>query len=204
MDIREATDNPIVHSDFLERVVELTNQERTQFDLSPLTVDSLLTQAAPTHTENMAVQDFYEHIGLDGSSGGDHIEATGYDFSAWAENIAVGYQIPEAVVKAWMNSAGHGANILHQDFQEIGVGYYFLEEDTGSVNAYHYWTQVFSTPDNTLEIFNPTYNPAVTSDFPERVVELTNQERTQLNLSPLTLDPLLNQTAQTHTENMAV
>ena len=204
MDIREATDNPIVHSDFLERVVELTNQERTQFDLSPLTVDSLLTQAAPTHTENMAVQDFYEHIGLDGSSRGDHIEATGYDFSAWAENIAVGYQIPEAVVKAWMNSAGHGANILHQDFQEIGVGYYFLEEDTGSVNAYHYWTQVFSTPDNTLEIFNPTYNPAVTSDFPERVVELTNQERTQLNLSPLTLDPLLNQTAQTHTENMAV
>ena len=47
----------------------------------------------------MAVQDFYEHIGLDGSLGGDHIEATGYDFSAWAENIAVGCQTPEVVVK---------------------------------------------------------------------------------------------------------
>ena len=30
---------------------------------------------------------------------------------------------PEAIVKAWMNSSGHRANILSRDFREIGVGF---------------------------------------------------------------------------------
>ncbi len=132
--------------DFIDRVVELTNQERTQLGLDPLSADPLLNQAAQTHTENMAEQDFFNHTGLDGSSAGDRIEATGYEFSAWAENIAAGQQTPEAVVEAWMNSDGHRANILDPNLAEIGVGYYLLEEDTGSVNANHYWTQVFGTP----------------------------------------------------------
>ena len=134
------------NQDFIDRVVELTNEERTQFGLDPLTADPLLNQAAQTHTENMAELDFFDHTGLDGSSAGDRIEDTGYDFLAWAENIAAGYQTPEAVVEAWMGSDGHRANILDPNLEEIGVGYYFLEEDTGSVNANHYWTQVFGTP----------------------------------------------------------
>ncbi|MGD1807252.1 CAP domain-containing protein [Dapis sp. BLCC M126] len=133
------------NQDFIDRVVELTNQERIQLGLDPLTADPLLNQAAQIHTENMAEQDFFDHTGLDGSSAGDRIEATGYDFSAWAENIAAGQQTPEAVVAAWMGSEGHRANILNPNLEEIGIGYYFLEEDTGSVNANHYWTQVFGT-----------------------------------------------------------
>ncbi|MGD1716639.1 CAP domain-containing protein [Dapis sp. BLCC M172] len=132
--------------DFIDRVVALTNQERTQLGLDPLTADPLLNQAAQTHSQNMAELDFFEHTGLDGSSAGDRIAATGYDFSAWAENIAAGQQTPEAVVEAWMGSDGHRANILNPNLEEIGIGYYFLEEDTGSVNANHYWTQVFGTP----------------------------------------------------------
>ncbi len=143
----EGSSDPQTDSqDFIDRVVELTNQERTQLGLSSLTTDPLLNQAAQTHTENMAEQDFLEHTGLDGSSAGDRIEATGYEFSAWAENIAGGHQTPQAVVEGWMNSEGHRVNILNPDLEEIGVGYYFLAEDTGSVNLNHYWTQVFGTP----------------------------------------------------------
>ena len=134
------------NQNFIDRVVELTNEERTQLGLDPLTADPLLNQAAQTHTENMAALDFFDHTGLDGSSAGDRIEDTGYDFLAWAENIAAGQQTPEAVVEAWMSSDGHRANILNPELKEIGVGYYFLEEDTGNVNANHYWTQVFGTP----------------------------------------------------------
>ena len=130
---------------FINRVVELTNQERTQLGLSPLSTNPLLGQAAQTHTENMALQDFFDHTGLDGLSAGDRIEATGYDFSAWGENIGAGYLTPEEVVEGWMDSPGHRANILDPNFLEIGVGYYFLENDTGSVNFNHYWTQVFGT-----------------------------------------------------------
>ncbi|MEB3343107.1 CAP domain-containing protein [Okeania sp.] len=132
--------------DFVDRVIELTNQERTQLGLSSLSADPLLNQAAQTHSENMALQDFFDHIGLDGSSAGDRIEATGYEFLAWAENIAAGQQTPEEVVEGWMNSDGHRANILAPDLEEIGVGYYFLQEDTGSINLNRYWTQVFGTP----------------------------------------------------------
>ncbi|NJO42693.1 MAG: hypothetical protein HC865_19265 [Cyanobacteria bacterium RU_5_0] len=44
------------------------------------------------------------------------------------------------------NSSGHRRNILNPNFQQIGVGYYFLSKDTGKVNFKHYWTQVFAKP----------------------------------------------------------
>ena len=50
------------------------------------------------------------------------------------ENIAMGYSSPEAVMTAWMNSAGHRANILSANFTTLGVGYV---ADGG------YWTQWF-------------------------------------------------------------
>ncbi|MDE5753217.1 MAG: hypothetical protein K2H89_01530, partial [Oscillospiraceae bacterium] len=49
------------------------------------------------------------------------------------ENIAWGYATPEAVVKGWMSSEGHRANILGSNFRYIGVGY---------VDG-NYWTQLF-------------------------------------------------------------
>jgi uncharacterized protein YkwD len=45
-----------------------------------------------------------------------------------------------------MNSQGHRDNILNCALREIGVGYYYLANDTGEVNYGHYWTQVFATP----------------------------------------------------------
>ena len=55
------------------------------------------------------------------------------------ENIAAGYPTPAAVMDAWMNSAGHRANILNCAFAEIGVGH----ATGGPFGAY--WTQDFGT-----------------------------------------------------------
>ena len=41
---------------------------------------------------------------------------------AAGENIAWGYRSPQAVVDGWMNSPGHRANILNEDFHQMGVG----------------------------------------------------------------------------------
>ena len=54
-----------------------------------------------------------------------------------AENVAAGQQTPEAVVAAWMNSAGHRANILNPSFRDIGVGV----AKGGSYGIY--WAQEF-------------------------------------------------------------
>ena len=58
----------------------------------------------------------------------------GISYRTAGENIAKGYQSPEAVVRGWMNSPGHRANILNSSYTHIGVGY---------VASGNYWTQMF-------------------------------------------------------------
>lgn len=46
----------------------------------------------------------------------------GISYRAAAENIAKGQKTPKEIVNAWMNSAGHRANILNGNLTYIGVG----------------------------------------------------------------------------------
>jgi uncharacterized protein YkwD len=155
------------NQNFIYRVLELTNIERSKLSLPPLTFNTQLLNAAATHSQNMALQDFFSHTGKDGSSLASRISATGYQFSAAAENIAAGSSTPEQVVSSWMNSSGHRANILNPNLKEIGIGYYFLADDTGRVNFNHYWTQVFATS------LDGTVNPAPTPT-PNTLVSITS------------------------------
>ena len=133
-------------ANFTERVVDLVNAQRKQADLDPLRVDSQLAQAAQNHSRSMASQDFFSHTGANGSTPFERILKTGYEYRAAGENLAAGYTTPEAVVSAWMNSPGHRDNILNPQFTEIGTGYKFLANDTGSVNYGHYWSLSLGTP----------------------------------------------------------
>lgn len=134
------------NQDFTSRVIDLTNQERSKAGLQALTFEHRLATAAEKHSQDMALQDYFSHQQPNGGTPGDRITATGYQWSSYAENIAAGMSTPEAVVAGWMNSPGHRGNILKPNLKEIGVGYYFLADDTGKVNYHHYWTQVFATP----------------------------------------------------------
>lgn len=140
-------------SDFVQRVLDLTNQFRAQNGVAPLRLNVELNAAALNHSTNMAVQDFFSHTGKDGSSAGDRMRQVGYVSNAWGENIAAGYTTPEQVVQGWINSTGHRANMLNSRFTELGVGYYNLTNDTGSVNYNNYWTQNFGSGDT-----NPATN----------------------------------------------
>lgn len=131
---------------FERRVLQLTNTFRRQNGLAPLSYNAKLAAAAETHSQNMALQDFFSHTGLDGSSPFDRMKAAGYNFSSAAENIGVGYTTPEAVVQGWINSSGHRDNLLNPNLRELGVGHYYLANDTGQVNWSHYWTQKFGSP----------------------------------------------------------
>ncbi|UCC51719.1 MAG: CAP domain-containing protein [Anaerolineaceae bacterium] len=127
----------------VREVVELVNSERAQVGCPPLQISSQLTAAAQGHSEDMAHNDYFSHTSLDGRSPWDRIRAEGYDFWSAAENIAAGYPTPAAVVAAWIENDGHRANILSCDLEDIGVGYYYLANDTGDLNYHHYWTQNF-------------------------------------------------------------
>ncbi|MBW4549223.1 MAG: AAA-like domain-containing protein [Symplocastrum torsivum CPER-KK1] len=136
-------DYPLNSGDFGQRVLDLINIERKKNDLPPLSLNPQLTAAAQGHSQDMALQDYFSHIKPNGSTAWYRINATGYQSSKVAANIAVGMSTPEALVTEWMNSPGQRANILNPELKEIGIGYYFLADDTGKVNYHHYWTQVF-------------------------------------------------------------
>ncbi|GAB4476465.1 MAG: hypothetical protein OHK0037_38080 [Elainellaceae cyanobacterium] len=133
-------------SGFIAEVLRLTNEFRQQNGVQPLTYNSKLGNAAQGHTINMANLDFFSHTGKDGSTIGQRVTASGYQWSFTGENIAAGYTTPQAVVNGWINSPGHRANMLNPNYQEIGIGYHYLSNDTGQVNYYHYWTQNFGKP----------------------------------------------------------
>ena len=128
------------------KVVELTNAERAQVGCAPLNISPQLTAAAQGHSEDMALNDYFDHFSEDGRSPGDRIRAAGYPYWPGGENIAAGYQTPEAVMAGWMSSKkGHRENILNCGYEDIGVGYYYLADDTGNVNYHTYWTQDFGS-----------------------------------------------------------
>jgi uncharacterized protein YkwD/stress response protein SCP2 len=118
-------------------VVDLTNRERAAAGLPPLTVDPLLTTAAQAHSADMVARDFYSHTSPDGGKPWDRAAAAGSARRTIRENIACGQRSPTEVVRGWMNSPGHRANILKPDFTHIGVGF------AGGGRSGAYWTQLF-------------------------------------------------------------
>ncbi|MFB7369805.1 sigma-70 family RNA polymerase sigma factor [Streptomyces sp. NPDC056222] len=116
-------------------VVAIVNSERAKAGCGPLTENSLLNQAAQGHSVDMAARDFFDHTNPDGDGPGERVTATGYRWSTYGENIAMGQRTPAQVMESWMNSPGHRANILNCSFKEIGIG---IHNDGGP-----YWTQVF-------------------------------------------------------------
>jgi uncharacterized protein YkwD len=106
----------------------LLNRERTQRGLPSLRVNELLSAASLEHSQDMVVRRYFEHTTPDGRSVGDRLRAIGYarGVSASAgENIAYGFgkeSTPDSIVRIWMNSPGHRADILRPAFTEIGIG----------------------------------------------------------------------------------
>ncbi len=98
----------------------------------------LLENAAQTHSQSMADNNYFDHTGNDGSSPGDRITAAGYSWRAYGENIAAGQPDAESVMQDWLESAGHCANIMRSGFEEVGVGV----AQGGSYGIY--WTQDFA------------------------------------------------------------
>ena len=121
-----------------QEVFDLVNQIREENGLEPFVYNETLAETARAHSQDMIDRNFFDHTNPDGKSPFDRMRDNGLSYSMAAENIAVGYPSPEAVVEGWMNSEGHRANILG-GCEELGVGLAL-----GGHYGY-YWTQCFAT-----------------------------------------------------------
>jgi uncharacterized protein YkwD len=125
-----------------QQVVDRVNQARHDAGLAPVTVNAKLTRAAQLHADAMARLDRMEHE-LDGAelpTLKDRGNFVGYAFSWLGENVAYNFLDAGSVHFAWMNSAGHRANILAPQFTEIGVA--LARNALGEL----YYCQVFGRP----------------------------------------------------------
>jgi len=129
-------------SDVANTIVQLTNAERSNAGVASLRASSRLMQAAQLHADQMARLGRLEHVlsGAQYPRPEDRLAAAGYQWSAYAENIAMGQGSAAAAMDGWMRSSGHRANILNAGLTEIGVGF---ARDSG---GRPYYVQVFGKP----------------------------------------------------------
>lgn len=122
-------------SSYVSQVVALVNEARAQNGLSALKLDSRVSAAALTRASEIKTS--FAHTRPDGRSCFTALAEAGVSYRGAGENIAYGQATPQAVMSAWMNSAGHRANILSNKYTTIGVGYTVI----GGVP---YWVQMFT------------------------------------------------------------
>lgn len=110
-------------------VLCLINRERASAGERALAPAGALVAAAQGHSNSMAADDYFEHVGPGGETPAERMRAAGYLNGALAfevgENIGFGtgsLSTPRAVVAAWMASPGHRANILDAHFRDTGIG----------------------------------------------------------------------------------
>jgi uncharacterized protein YkwD len=87
----------------------------------------------------MARRNFFCHTSPGGTTYLRRIRWAGYRPRRAAENLAAGQTSPEDVVRVWMESPGHRANMLDCGLLEVGVG--FASNANATFN--HYWVQDF-------------------------------------------------------------
>ena len=125
----DAQPNRVSHRVVVRATLCLLNNARARHGLPKLRLSRKLGRAARHHSADMARRGYFSHDSRSGASFLDRIRRAGYLRRArqWSvgENIAWGtgnLSTPRSIVRAWMNSPGHRANILNRRFREIGVG----------------------------------------------------------------------------------
>ena len=96
-----------------EQVLALVNAERKKVGLKPLALSQRCQAQADKRAKEICQRGRFNHKGAFNGLRG---------YGLMGENIAKGYRSPAAVVRGWMHSKGHRANILSPKFTHLGVG----------------------------------------------------------------------------------
>ena len=107
----------------------LHNQIRSERGLPLLRENARLRRAALAHSDDMVSRGYFEHTTPSGTTLVERVRAARYLSPRfdWAlgENLAWGtgsLATPRAIMKAWMDSPGHRANVVKRAYREIGIG----------------------------------------------------------------------------------
>jgi hypothetical protein len=113
-----------------QQLLILTNQQRQNNNLQPLTANTELDQAAANKAADMFGKDYWAHNAPDGTTPWVFIKSAGYNYVYAGENLARGFTNAQDVITAWMNSPEHRKNVLSPNYQNVGFAV-----ETGKLNG---------------------------------------------------------------------
>ena len=102
-------------------MLDLVNRERTQRGLQPLETDGELRLLARAHAADMFKRGYFAHNTPEGLNPFDRMREANIPFTVAGENLALAPTLDMAH-DGLMNSPGHRANILNDQFTKIGIG----------------------------------------------------------------------------------
>jgi uncharacterized protein YkwD len=121
----------------------LLNRERAHHGLRKLRASGKLRTAATAHSQDMVAEGYFDHDGPNGDTLISRARQVGYlaHVRTWwlAENIGYGSGsdgTAAGIVRAWMHSPEHRANILTKTSRDAGVGIAQGEPDGASGATY--------------------------------------------------------------------
>ena len=121
---RNAAVSNQARTDLLNRMNEIRMQE----GLPTLKFNSNLTSAALKHSKDMWDRRYFSHTTPEGKTYIDRIRDVKYivgsPYFYVGENLARGQLTIDRVIEDWMNSPSHRKNLLHPQFDEVGIGLY--------------------------------------------------------------------------------
>lgn len=104
----------------IDKLYQLTNQEREKNHLPPLNYNEKLASAAYQKAQDMFAKNYWAHFAPDGKTPWDFILNSGYSYEYAGENLAKNFLFSDGVISAWMNSPTHRENILKSTYTDIG------------------------------------------------------------------------------------
>jgi uncharacterized protein YkwD len=109
-----------VRSSAVSSLLHAVNQTRSSYGLRPLQLDSHLAQAANAHSVEMIRGNYFSHGNFQSRMVAFHVQGP-----AVGENLAWGtgsYSQASTIVREWLASPAHRANLLHTGWTRIGIG----------------------------------------------------------------------------------
>ncbi|KAM9957364.1 hypothetical protein ACTFIR_009469 [Dictyostelium discoideum] len=132
----------------------------------PLYMDNLLNRMSKAHSFDMSLKNCFSHSDCNGTSIGQRFNKWSTE-GTWAENIAAGNKDGistnnqlicdspngnKVCTPDGSGQDGHRKNIMSEDYQILGLGYYYTSSSTYKT----YWTQDFTSSSNLPT--NPIYS----------------------------------------------
>lgn len=143
-------------------IVAQVNKDRTAANLTPVTINALLTAAAQRQSNDMAAKDFLDHTGSDGSAFDTRAADAGYKMATGGENILFRMDLSaDGAYQQWWNSPPHKANMMNPDYKEIGVAFACTAQ-----GGKYYYTMVLGT---SLDAGNMGQQPATPQATPDGI-----------------------------------